>query len=52
MDDQKKTIQNEEDKSIVGGSNKNKKTQKEMRDLGIEPRAPRRCSDGNGEFYH
>ena len=23
-----------------------------MRNLGIEPRAPRRRSDGNGEFYH
>lgn len=27
-------------------------TAKEMRNLGIEPRAPRRCSNGNGEFYH
>lgn len=43
------------------GEGKKKKTQpwrlrrpssKRMRDLGIEPRAPRRCSDGNGEFYH
>ena len=23
-----------------------------MRNLGIEPRAPRRCTNGNGEFYH
>jgi hypothetical protein len=31
---------------------KHGETEKEMRNLGIEPRAPRRCSNGNGEFYH